>query len=61
VEIIEYLDKHDEAYRGLIERGEVREHKCPYCLESIKNFEYTRGMVTAFNMVKDFINGNRRS
>ena len=58
MEIAEYLDTRAEAYRGLIERGEVREHKCPSCLEPIKNYEYTRGMVTAFTMVKDFINGH---
>ena len=58
MEIEEYLDTRTEAYRGVIERGEVREHRCPSCLEPIRNYEYTRGMVTAFTMVKDFINGH---
>ena len=60
MEIAEYLDTRIEAYQGLIERKELREVSCPYCSEKIQNFEYTRGMVSAFEMVKDFINGNRR-
>ena len=61
MEIREYLDTRIEAYRGLIERKELRESSCPYCNEKIQNFEYTRGMVMAFEMVKEFVNGNRRS
>jgi hypothetical protein len=58
MEIVEYLESREEAYRGVIERGEVRLHNCPICLEKISNYEYTRGMVTAFSMVKDFVNGH---
>jgi hypothetical protein len=61
MEIIKYLELREEAYRGVIERGEVRLHNCPVCSEKISNYEYTRGMITAFTMVKDFVNGNRRS
>ena len=58
MKIAEYLDTREEAYRGLIERGEVREHNCPNCREPIRNYEYTRGMVTAFTMVREFINAH---
>jgi hypothetical protein len=61
MEVAEYLDTRIKAYRGLIERKELREIDCPHCRESIQNFEYTKGMITAFEMAKDFINGNRRS
>ena len=61
MEVNEYLDTRLAAYRGLIERKELRESSCPYCGEKIQNFEYTKGMVTAFDMVKEFINGNRKS
>jgi hypothetical protein len=61
MEIIKYLDTRLVAYRGLIEREELREINCPHCKEPIQNFEYTKGMVIAFDMVKEFVNGNRRS
>lgn len=60
MKVNEYLDTRLEAYRGLIERKELREITCSFCGEKLQNFEYTKGMVTAFDMVRDFINGNTR-
>ena len=60
-EIKEKLKQHIEqrasVYRGVLERKEVASIKCPVCRQQFPNYEYTRGMLTAFNQTIDHLNG----
>ena len=50
------IEQRAVVYRGVLERKEVAETQCPVCKEDIPNYEYTRGMLTAFNQTIDMLN-----
>ena len=50
------IGQRASVYRGVLERKEVAETKCPVCKEGFPNYEYTRGMITAFNQMIDTLN-----
>jgi hypothetical protein len=50
------IEQRASVYRGVLERKEVAETKCPVCKEDFPNYEYTRGMITAFNQMIDTLN-----
>jgi hypothetical protein len=50
------IEQRSVVYRGILERKEVAEVKCPICKEEFPNYEYTRGMLTAFNQTIDMLN-----
>jgi hypothetical protein len=50
------IEQRASVYRGVLERKEVAETKCPVCREDFPNYEYTRGMITAFNQMIDTLN-----
>jgi hypothetical protein len=52
----QHIEQRVSVYRGVLERKEVAETKCPVCRESFLNLEYTRGMVAAFNQMIGTLN-----
>ena len=62
IELKEKLKQHIEqrasVYRGVLERKEVASINCPMCKKEFPNYEYTRGMLTAFNQMIDTLNGH---
>ena len=54
----QHIEQRASVYRGVLERKEVASTSCPVCKEDFPNYEYTRGMLTAFNQMIDTLNGN---
>ena len=53
----QHIEQRASVYRGVLERKEVASTNCPLCRESFPNYEYTRGMLTAFSQMIDTLNG----
>jgi hypothetical protein len=54
----QHIEQRASVYRGVLERKEVASTSCPVCKENFPNYEYTRGMLTAFNQTIDTLNAN---
>jgi hypothetical protein len=53
----QHIQQRASVYYGVLERKEVASTSCPLCKESFPNYEYTRGMLTAFSQMIDTLNG----
>ncbi len=54
----QHIEQRATVYYGVLERKEVASTSCPVCKEDFPNYEYTRGMLTAFSQMMDMLNGN---